>query len=328
MGRQRDDNPAGRAAELYAGGCTEAEIAAEMGRDIRTFRNWLKGQPKRRSGPRVRFTVEADALILHRRSAWPPVSFEDIAAEVRAVMQDDGARVSRTGVRLRYYALTGRPRPDRPPRPGSQAPARGVPDCEQPSRSRYGRGCRCGGCTEAHRSGAAATRKAARDRAEASPDGITHGTLWSYSTLGCRCDSCRAVRSARPRGTRKAAIDQAREARDAGRPLTDRQAAALAAAAKAAERPLTCGRPSASRYAAGCRCAACAEANRARVADLTSRPPGDVPHGTASGYGNWGCRCDECKPAGARQNLLAQARRKQRFGKPLSAREAEALAAE
>lgn len=60
--------------------------------------------------------------------------------------------------------------------------------------------------------------------------------------------------------------------------------------------------PSASRYARGCRCDGCRQAateahNRQQAARLARGVPDGVPHGSASTYSNWGCRCEPCTKA-------------------------------
>jgi len=115
MPRTRDDSAAARAAALYAGGCTAPEIAGALGVTERTVRRWLAGQ-LRRPGPRPRADVR-DEKILALRAPDPgperearglpprkPASFAEIAA---------ATGMSRTGARMRYYALTGRQRPGR-----------------------------------------------------------------------------------------------------------------------------------------------------------------------------------------------------------------------
>jgi hypothetical protein len=66
--------------------------------------------------------------------------------------------------------------------------------------------------------------------------------------------------------------------------------------------------PSAAAYARGCDCDGCKEANREqqrqvkarRVAYFqehgTKRDGTPIPHGV-SGYSNWDCRCEVCRPA-------------------------------
>ncbi|QFG12120.1 helix-turn-helix DNA binding domain [Arthrobacter phage Racecar] len=54
-------------------------------------------------------------------------------------------------------------------------------------------------------------------------------------------------------------------------------------------------------YNMGCRCDLCRAANTERMAKLAidrQARPEDIPHGTESGYVNWYCRCDECRPVG------------------------------
>jgi hypothetical protein len=72
-----------------------------------------------------------------------------------------------------------------------------------------------------------------------------------------------------------------------------------------------------SRYDAGCRCAACRAANTARYhesTELRRRALGSatVPHGSASTYRNWGCRCEPCHQAALARGALARAARRAR----------------
>lgn len=60
-----------------------------------------------------------------------------------------------------------------------------------------------------------------------------------------------------------------------------------------------CG--TAARYAAGCHCAECREANRVRMVrdrnqrvEKGRRNPELIPHGTVGAYKNWGCQCEAC----------------------------------
>ena len=58
-------------------------------------------------------------------------------------------------------------------------------------------------------------------------------------------------------------------------------------------------------------CPACRAVNaqdRRRVA-RTGLPEGDPRHGTVNGYGNYGCRCEPCKQAGAENNRQRRAKR-------------------
>jgi len=80
-----------------------------------------------------------------------------------------------------------------------------------------------------------------------------------------------------------------------------------------------------SRYDAGCRCAACRAANTARYHESTelrrrALARAAVPHGSASTYRNWGCRCEPCHQAALARAALARAARRVR-------RQTQALAA-
>ena len=109
MPRRRDSTQVQEAARLYASGKTSREIGAELGRAPRTIERWL-GDAARRRGPRPRADVK-DQLILDLKDR-EGLSFAEIGRRVH---------MSTTGARMRYYALTGRDRPDRvkPPPTGT-----------------------------------------------------------------------------------------------------------------------------------------------------------------------------------------------------------------
>lgn len=101
MPRKRDDSRAAEASRLYRAGLDTRAVAAQLGADPRTVARWL-GDDVRRRGPRGRVDVrDAKILDLHDREG---LSFEEIGRRVG---------MSKTGVRMRYYALIGRSRPDR-----------------------------------------------------------------------------------------------------------------------------------------------------------------------------------------------------------------------
>lgn len=57
-----------------------------------------------------------------------------------------------------------------------------------------------------------------------------------------------------------------------------------------------------NRYAGGCRCDLCRDANRLYAKEMSDRRRGrlaemfdQLPHGSANTYRNWGCRCDACR---------------------------------
>ena len=57
----------------------------------------------------------------------------------------------------------------------------------------------------------------------------------------------------------------------------------------------------------GCRCDECIEANRIRCGQVKAsmrERVEDAPHGTQSGYWNWECRCDACRKVGAEINKM------------------------
>ena len=85
-----------------------------------------------------------------------------------------------------------------------------------------------------------------------------------------------------------------------------------------------CGTPSG--YSAGCRCAPCTEAHRAEALKMRKRRAREVaagsdavPHGTFTGYHNWGCRCQDCKAKGSESNAYCIAARRIKAGAPVSA---------
>jgi hypothetical protein len=88
--------------------------------------------------------------------------------------------------------------------------------------------------------------------------------------------------------------------------------------------------PGPSAYNKGCRCGDCTELHRQRHNRVmawaaATASPERIPHGIG-GYGNWGCRCAVCLEAGRAKNALSRARVKTAAGKPLTAREAAAVA--
>jgi hypothetical protein len=104
MTRTRDAAKVAEALRLYHDeGLTRDEIALRMRVRGSTVSRWLDGTARPR-GPRPTTTPETDALIIELRSGAVPVPFPALAEEVG---------MSPTGVRNRYYALTGRPRADR-----------------------------------------------------------------------------------------------------------------------------------------------------------------------------------------------------------------------
>lgn len=62
-------------------------------------------------------------------------------------------------------------------------------------------------------------------------------------------------------------------------------------------------------YGRGCRCAVCKSANAERARDYrrrrTETGPPDSAHGTINAYQNYGCRCEQCRAAGAAANQAA-----------------------
>lgn len=104
MSRKRDESRVAEAARLHRLGLDTRAIGAQLGADPRTVARWL-GDEVRRRGPRGRVDVH-DARILEMRDR-DGLSFGEIARRVK---------MSKTGARMRYYALTGRSRPERVPK--------------------------------------------------------------------------------------------------------------------------------------------------------------------------------------------------------------------
>ena len=101
MSRTRDEAQVGEARRLYGLGLTTYAIAAHLRVDPRTVQRWLADVTGPR-GPRPRADVR-DSLILDLRNR-EALSFAAIGRRVH---------MSPTGARMRYYALTGRERPER-----------------------------------------------------------------------------------------------------------------------------------------------------------------------------------------------------------------------
>jgi len=100
MPRKRDEAQVAEAQRLDGLGLTSHAIAAQLGIAPRTVQRWLGGAHQR--GPRPRADVR-DEKILDLRDR-ESLSFAEIGRRVH---------MSTTGARMRYYALTGRPRPER-----------------------------------------------------------------------------------------------------------------------------------------------------------------------------------------------------------------------
>jgi len=102
MTRTRDEARVAEAHRLYGQGLDTRAIAGEMRADPRTVQRWLADVIRPR-GPRKRPDVR-DSLIRDLKDR-EGLSFEEIGRRVH---------MSKTGARMRYYAATGRERPDRP----------------------------------------------------------------------------------------------------------------------------------------------------------------------------------------------------------------------
>lgn len=102
MSRKPDPARIAEAARLYhSAGLTESEVARALLVNEKTVRRWLAGTT-RRTGPRSRPDVDDDLILRLRQQEG--LSYDEIGRRVH---------MSTTGVRMRYYALTGRPRADR-----------------------------------------------------------------------------------------------------------------------------------------------------------------------------------------------------------------------
>jgi hypothetical protein len=100
--RQRDEARVAEAKRLYGLGLTTYAIAGQLGADPRTVQRWLGPDLLNSPGPRPRPDVRNSAILdLRDREG---LSFGEIGRRVH---------MSKTGARMRYYALTGRERPER-----------------------------------------------------------------------------------------------------------------------------------------------------------------------------------------------------------------------
>jgi DNA-binding transcriptional regulator YiaG len=103
MSRQRDESRITEAVRLYhEERLTRDEVARRLGVRGRTVSYWLDGEARSR-GRRKREDVSDDEILALRDQDH--LSFREIALTTG---------LSKTGVRMRYYSLTGRQRPDRP----------------------------------------------------------------------------------------------------------------------------------------------------------------------------------------------------------------------
>jgi transposase len=105
MTRTRDEAQVAEAKRLDSLGLSSPAIAAQLGVSARQVQRWLGGA--HRPGPRRRDDVR-DERVLELRDR-DGLSFAEIGRRVH---------MSTTGARMRYYALTGRPRPERTATPG------------------------------------------------------------------------------------------------------------------------------------------------------------------------------------------------------------------
>lgn len=101
MTRKRDEAKVAEARRLHGLGLTTTRIAKLLEVDPTTVQRWTRdlarpaGRPKRPDVP--------DDLVTELRDQ-AGLSYEQMAAETR---------MSKTGIRNRYYSLTGRERPER-----------------------------------------------------------------------------------------------------------------------------------------------------------------------------------------------------------------------
>lgn len=102
VSRARDEGRVAEAARLYLSGMTRDQVAAQMGVRGTTVSRWL-GNEVRRRGPRRRPVPDAKILDMRDRQG---LSYRQISALTG---------MSASGVRQRYWAVTGRPRADRHP---------------------------------------------------------------------------------------------------------------------------------------------------------------------------------------------------------------------
>lgn len=111
MSRRRDEAQVAEALRLHGLGFTTREIAGHLSKDPTTIQRWTRDTARPR-GPRPRTDVR-DTTILDLKDR-EGLSFEEIGRRVH---------MSKTGARMRYYALTGRARPGRAaPAPRERGP--------------------------------------------------------------------------------------------------------------------------------------------------------------------------------------------------------------
>ena len=176
--------------------------------------------------------------------------------------------------------------------------------------SSYNGGCHCELCTAAkreygrqYRARNAARIKACIEAGEPLPENIKHGTAGAYTNLGCRCDECRA-----------ASREADRKYRENNREKVRAYQVEYAARLKRTPFELIPHGSVAGYSTYGCRCNDCRKANTERCKRYRDknrekfreyaakqrakmRQSTEIPHGTAHGYSNYSCRCDECRAA-------------------------------
>jgi hypothetical protein len=97
MARKRDEAIVAEAVRLYLGGMTRDEVAAELHVAGPTAGRWLKGVVRPRGARKLPDVTDEQVRELR-----------DAGLSFRQMALDTG--MSPTGVRNRYYAITGRPR--------------------------------------------------------------------------------------------------------------------------------------------------------------------------------------------------------------------------
>ena len=101
MSRTKDESRVAEAARLYLSGMTRDQVARELHVEGPTVGRWLAGIIRPR-GPRKRADVRDDRILeLRDRDG---LSFAELGRRVG---------MSKTGARMRYYAITGRERPEK-----------------------------------------------------------------------------------------------------------------------------------------------------------------------------------------------------------------------
>lgn len=101
MPRKRDESRVAEAARLYATKISPARIAEQLGVNRRTVQRWLGDDVRTVGAPKNPAVPDAKILDLRDKQGK---SYREIAALTG---------MSVTGVRTRYWSLSGRERPER-----------------------------------------------------------------------------------------------------------------------------------------------------------------------------------------------------------------------